>query len=291
VTTEPVVPGLAPGEPVAVAAFPDGLAVAGDRLVVASTAGGTVTSVDLATGAAAWTVDLPGEPLAVLSAEGSIWVTQRAASTVARLDPSTGEVVATIDAPGRPVDLDAGAGSIWAVGSDGVVTRIDPDGNRGEVVAEGIDRLSAVVASEDRVWLTHGTDQVAILDPGTGRVTLDWGVAGENTDEAVLTIAGLWVLNRGEGTVSRLDHETGEELARLPVGTEPAGIVADGSDGNRLWVVDNTEGTLVLIHAPTGRVLARTPVGPDPLAVVTTPGTVWVSLSGGDAVVPVTVTG
>ncbi|HEY3141673.1 MAG TPA: Hsp70 family protein, partial [Acidimicrobiales bacterium] len=284
-------PTLAPGEPIPLGRFPDGIAVDGDQLWVTSTFASQdgdddLARIDIVSGEVVDSFQVGGEPIGVVVAEGSVWVARRAADEVVRLDPETGEELATIPAAGKPHDLSVGAGALWAAGSDGVLTRIDPATNTSETALEGEVDLSGVAASADRVWVTYDANpgQVAVLDPTTFEVLDSVSVHGD-VDDLALADSGVWVAQRDFGSVVRVDLEN-DSAVEVAVDAGPAGIAADG---DRVWVINNESGTLTLIDGPSAEVVDTIEVGDRPLTVVTTPGEVWVSLSGENALARIAV--
>jgi molecular chaperone DnaK len=274
------------GDPVPVDTFADGVATDPDGVHIWVAGPGLVARVNTETRAVDLSLPFEGDPLAALEAEGSIWVTRRAIDVVTRIDPVDGTELATVEARGKPIDLASGAGSIWVVGSEGDVTRIDPSDNSSETVLSDIPALTAVVATDDRVWVSYGQNQVGLIDPETNEFTPDWAIVGSDPDEMALGEEALWVANRGEGTVSKLDPETGVELApKVEVGVEPAGVLLD--DEGHVWVIDNTNGTVVLLDGRAATVLRTDQVGTTPLGLVSVNDVLWISLSDDNAVVPV----
>ena len=76
-----------------------------------------------------------------------------------------------------------------------------------------------------------GEDVVARIDPGASSiVTIPVG----DGPEAVAVGAGaVWVANRLDGTVSRIDPEANEVVATIAVGNAPSGLAfADG----QIWL-------------------------------------------------------
>ena len=298
-TTEPTEPGQAPTVALAgttpVGATPDGLAVEGDHVWVASTdAGGQgaddLAQLDLATGEVLNTYLVGGEPIGLVVGEGSLWVARRAAGEVARLDLATGDEIATVETPGNPHDLAFGAGAVWVAAADGILYRIDPADNSVQTVNDQLtEDLSSVAATEDAVYVSYGIDPgtVAEIDPATLGIVHSVEVGG-NVDDLAVGDSGIWVARRTDALATRIDPESFEITAEVAVGQEPAGIAIDG---DRVWVINRTSGDLTLIDGPNATVLATTALGTRPLTVVTSPDRVWVSLSGDNTVARVDVSG
>ncbi|MGH2654111.1 MAG: hypothetical protein ACRDHV_07150 [Actinomycetota bacterium] len=106
------------------------------------------------------------------------------------------------------------------------------------------------------------------------------GTRFETGDEPVAVALGelLWVANREDGTVSRLDPATGSPVGPpIPVGAHPAGVALAGGSA---WVTNYSDDTLTRIDLRSGRVLGLTPVGRLPVGVAAAYGSVWVANSG-----------
>ena len=93
----------------------------------------------------------------------------------------------------------------------------------------------------------------SVTDPNIEVGTSPAGVAvGEGS---------VWVTNAGDGTVSRIDPETGDVTEEIPVGTAPSGIAfGDGA----LWVADSIGAELLRVD-PTSRASpdrCRSPASP-----------------------------
>jgi YVTN family beta-propeller protein len=72
----------------------------------------------------------------------------------------------------------------------------------------------------------------------------------------------VYVVNKGPGTVTRLDEETFEPVDTIPVGRRPQSIVIDPGDGTG-YVTNTGDGTVSVIEDGTARTLVK--VGKDPL--------------------------
>ena len=72
-------------------------------------------------------------------------------------------------------------------------------------------------------------------------------------DPAAVAVTGgsVWVANRGDDTVLRIDAATGTVKASIPVGDQPALLSAGGGS---VWVANLGDNTLMRIDAATGGV-------------------------------------
>jgi peptide/nickel transport system substrate-binding protein len=115
-------------------------------------------------------------------------------------------------------------------------------------------------------------DSVAAIDAGDGRITAQYSV-GHSPGVAVTGAGSVWVANRGDGTISRIDA-VGRQVTTLDVGGEPTGMAFGGG---LLWVADGEDRTLDEVDPGSNRVVRRLRVGNAPRGVTTTPGAVWVA--------------
>ena len=86
----------------------------------------------------------------------------------------------------------------------------------------------------------------------------------------------MWVTNALEGTVSRVDPESGVVVQRIDVGRDPSGIaVGLGA----VWVANSLDGTVSRIDPESNRLVQTVAVGVTPTALAVGAGAVWVTSS------------
>ena len=121
-------------------------------------------------------------------------------------------------------------------------------------------------------------DHVGLIDPDGGRITDEYRVG--HGPQAVAAGAGsVWVANRLDGTVSRIDRD--EEIVTIDVGGEPTGLAFGAGS---LWVADGQGRTVAQVDPDTNKVENRIEVGNVAHAVAVGLGAVWVA-SAADATV------
>lgn len=248
------------------------------------------------------TIELGGALSSVAFGEGSLWITDlggyacddtpggpssdqtSSASCVEpdevllkRVDPETLEVIAAIPLRSPHVKTAFGAGSVWVLSSD----RASPSGPSGKVLR---------------------------IDPEKDRIV------GEITTGDSSSIAfgegSLWVTGSRDGTVSRVDPDTGETVAEIEVSTGGvvSGLAVDERSGT-VWVANTGSGPpetfvppedyergfrstpaedakLVRVDAATNRVVAEIPI-----EATTIEGGARDAAVGGDAVWATSVNG
>ena len=191
---------------------------------------------------------------------------------VARLHPETGDVVGELPVLARtrvgtgygPLVLDGRA--VWLRNDlDGTVSRVDLDsGLLTHTVPVGAGLGDLTVAGGD-VWAANpGGNSVTRIDGQTGAVvaTIAVGLAPQGITSAD---GDVWVGNhRGEptGSVWRIDVDTNEVVARIPVGARqfregPSWLAAGAGS---VWVGVPNLSAVVRIEPRTGKVTATIPV-------------------------------
>jgi YVTN family beta-propeller protein len=142
-----------------------------------------------------------------------------------------------------------------------------------------------------RLWIAAAVIALAAL--AVAAVALIGGddspeVAGQTTvgDSPVGVTVGdgsVWVTNRGDDTVSRIDADTGRVVGDpIHVGDSPSGIrVGEGY----VWVANQADDTVSRIDPDSGRVVGNpTHVGRRPAGLKTGAGYVWVANVAADTV-------
>ena len=232
------------------------------------------------------TIALPAAPTRLAVTEDAVWVLTPGDTSVSRIDPATNQVVATIPVGRAPSGLAVGAGAVWVSRhSDGTVVRIDPTTN--QVVATiAVGRApGAMTVAGGVVWVALPQGGLGRIDPVDNRSTM---VRVPRCCEGELAAGegALWVANRGDGTLVRVDPGTGRVAARvlLPRTTDqrPHQVaVGDGAvwvtsasprsgTANLLWRVDPASNQV------TGTLdLGPTSAGGMPNSVAAGNGAVW----------------
>ncbi len=121
---------------------------------------------------------------------------------------------------------------------------------------------------------------VGLIDLGSGSIRRSISV-GSGPSGIAFGLGAVWVANATDGTVSRVDPESGTAV-QIPVGNDPTGIAVDPS-ARAVWVTNGTDGTVSRIDAATGNVLPIR-VGNGPAGVAVGLGGVWVADSLDDTV-------
>lgn len=84
---------------------------------------------------------------------GAVWLADDTNHAIVRVDPARGVVAGRYPLGGAPFGVAVGAGAAWAASDDGTVARIDPLGQRIEVIDVGGAPRSLDVAGRS-VWVS-----------------------------------------------------------------------------------------------------------------------------------------
>ncbi len=188
-------------------------------------------------------------------------VVDRASGTVRRVSAATlaaGPRVAPLPKASSGLSVLTGGGAVWAVDSaSGVAARLDPKtlaaGSTTFTVPAGVDRRTAVVADDGRLWL---------LDPGTGAVSWLDGmrrhgpVPVASAGSSLTLVDGRpMVVDAGHGVVLALDPQRGAIVSRVGLEadvTQQPQVV--GSRQDLLAVAASDRASLVLVRPRHGDV-------------------------------------
>jgi peptide/nickel transport system substrate-binding protein len=238
---------------VGVGSAPNGVAAGDGAVWVANTDDNTVARVDNETRTLRQTIQVGGAPAGVAVSPRAVWVANAVDGTVSRIDPSSNTVVQNINVGNGPTAVAYGAKKVWVANSaDGTVSQIDPIQGKVERTLPGAVGVTALTVAFGHVWGVAPTNGGVIeLDP-SGNLH---NVAVGNDPHAITAAAGaIWVTNRQDGTVSKIDPRTDSITATVSVGHAPNAIAAGGS---AVWVANGGDGTLSEID-PARNIVVKT---------------------------------
>ena len=176
----------------------------------------------------------------VFIADGSVWIIDRNARLLYRVDPKTNQTTAKIPLESKSASFSSlrgtvpAMGSVWVLSKEGIVRRIDPESNK--------------VLAEIRVGPPRERFPYVDLDSYTGLAV------GEGS---------AWITEskvKEEGNLIRVDVETNQVVATIPVGYRPSSV---GVGGGFVWVFihlihRSSEGDFMLkIDPRTNQILGK----------------------------------
>jgi YVTN family beta-propeller protein len=157
-------------------------------------------------------------------------------------------------------------------------------------------RLVTAVVAAGALMLAGTTLAVKLHTKTVAAVALSANSVGEISPEGVVTAAipvgtnplglaygagSLWVTNRSDNSVWRLDPRTKSVIQRIEVGLSPEAVAVSRTD---VWVANFGDGTVSRINVESMTQTRRIHVGTHPEAVAVGPHGVWVALSGDNAI-------
>jgi YVTN family beta-propeller protein len=235
-------------------------------------------------------------PEALSVGQGAAWAVNTEDRTVSRIDRRTREV-RNYSVMGYPSDVAAGPGVVWvALGLRALVSRIAPE-QAAAAAARPIPALgrglacgrsTASIALDGKfVWFACESGDLARLNTETEEatrflLTSSSAVAPRFADIA-FGLGSLWIVNRSENSIIRLDPATGERQS-INVGRAPTAIAIGYA---AVWVTSFGADSVSRIDpgGPTeGPTVTSIPVGNGPTAIAVGYESVWVANGEGRSV-------
>ncbi len=268
---------------VPVGARPVAVAAGSGSIWVANSVDHSVTRVDLSSREAVRAIAIGGTPSALAATRSGVWVTD-GAGRVSRIDVTYDRVSSTrrlaasasgFFGPSAPRPMLSRFGSIWIVDPDGFVSRIDPDSGRSLGSVDVGNDPSAIAAGAGSVWVTNRADGTVTRIDPTTLVTTTIPV-GHGPAAVAVNAAGAWVANAGDGTLVRVDTGTNAVAATTQVGDAPTAVLATPA---ALWVAGGRDGTVERLDPRSGHVSKTIRLGGMPDALAAAAGKVWVTIA------------
>jgi YVTN family beta-propeller protein len=114
-------------------------------------------------------------------------------------------------------------------------------------------------------------DHIGLIDPDSGRITAQYTV-GKGPGAVAAGADSVWVGNRVDGTVSRIDND--RQIVTIDVGGAPSGLAFGGGS---LWVADAAAREVVQVDPGANNVVQRVTVGNAPRSLAVAGGGLWVA--------------
>ena len=122
-----------------------------------------------------------------------------------------------------------------------------------------------------------GEDHVGLIDPDDGRITAEYSV-GHSPDAVTAGGGSVWVANRLDGTVSRIDRD--RQVTTIDVGGAPAALAFGAGS---LWVADGDGREVAQVDPGSNKVRQKIPAANAPRSLALAEGALWVvSAAEGD---------
>jgi YVTN family beta-propeller protein len=275
---------------VPVGRIPSDIEIVGRYVFAASEGDGTLTRVDTRTGAvvSSGKYDASGG----LAAEGAkrVWVASVRRRQVTLVDAALPLVdpAERLSSPRVPLPRDStsgttltvGGGALWiathtAAGELVERWRLHPLGRQRTYRLGYYDYGNTVTFGYGAAWIALGApaDAVLRIDARSGRARRI--PAGSFTVGVAAGFGSVWVAEREDDAVRRIDPVTGRTRQVIAVGNVPSDVaVAQGS----VWVTNHCDGTVSRIDPATNRVVRTIELGYHPFGLAVGEGFAWVGV-------------
>src|SRR4029453_5644551 len=225
-----------------------------------------------------WSLSLPGGPLGPGGCPGA-WARRGHGQGAAAHRPGDAGPASGPDDGDRAVNLDAHARRAAAALHDSAEA-VDPVGRlrdlgslerrraRTQVALAFVLLLGLVVAG-----LLVGRRDLPVVAPLPSRATIH---VGRQPTTVVIGQGAVWVANKLDNSVSRIDPKTNRVVATIPV---PDGVADLAVGRDAVWTGGDRRGVarVVRIDLQTNRVVATVPVGAQPSGLAVAKDAVWVA--------------
>ena len=238
---------------------PDWLALAGGSAWAAVVGG--VRRLDGTTGEPDGLVPIPGTIcLAFDVGFDSLWAGSCDRHLIARIDPATGSLdTPFIDLPVAGLQeegsIGVGESGVWLISSDHELVSVDPVTNRVDGTWPLPESAAGARVGLGWVWVTvPATDGLLRIDPADPQTSKSIKV-GDAPRFLATGVDAVWVMNQGDGSVSRVDGD-GTVVATVDVSAVPihGGDITVG--GGLVWVRIEQD-LVVTIDPATNEVVDR----------------------------------
>ena len=146
------------------------------------------------------------------------------------------------------------------------------------LLVAGVTAYGVIRVAEPDGLARIGENSIGLIEPGSGRIVTSYAVGG--SPGAVAVGAGsVWVANRLDGTVSRIDRKRAPDaVVTIQVGGAPSALTFGAG---ALWVADGETREVAQVDPGSNKVLLRIPVGNAPRSLAAAAGALW-AVSGVD---------
>lgn len=148
---------------------------------------------------------------------------------------------------------------------------------RGTIVVKGTP--SGVDVGGVAVWVASGR-KLTSINPSKDKVELTPAVPGRSV--AVATGFGsVWIADRKNGAVIRLDPRTGKPPLSIPTGSSPSDVVIGAGS---VWIANEGDGTVSRIDPVSNTKVKDIRVGQAPRSLAAGGGAIWVANIDGQSI-------
>lgn len=270
---------LIPTATIRVGKTADWVAITEDAVWVGSTGPNAVSRIDPLTNSLVSTVPVPGNPCAGLAVGfGSLWVPLCAKpNALVRVDLRTGNlsVVPGIGPADREGGITISPDSVWLiVDRQATLARIDPNSMRIRQTIRVPHGSYNPLYSAGQIWVTRADGaEVTVIDAETGALSASVR-SGPKPRFLTTGAGGVWTLNQGDGSLTRIDTRTRQAIQTIALGTPGHG--GDISFGGGMVWTTVAKVPLTVVDGSAGEVLCQwTGAGGDSLGIGH--GAIWLT--------------
>ena len=229
----------------------------------------------------------------VATVGGAMYLITRPASqgpnaleTVVQLDANNGRVLATVPNDTHGSALATGDGSVWEISyGDGTLLKIDNTTRAvvGHFRVPGNAPPVGVAVGPEAVWVTtaFGEESLERFDPKTGRWQPPTRLAS-GLEGVAYGMGAVWVADKDDDLVFRVDPATDIVTARIPVGEGPEGIAVGAG---AVWVANAVGKSVSRIDTGSATVTATIGLTSVPSAIAAGENAVWIVSEAGNRLI------
>jgi YVTN family beta-propeller protein len=276
---------------VPVGRIPNEIEIVGRYVFAASEGDGTLTRVDTHTGAVVISGKFDASDSLAAEDAKSVWVASVGRGEVTLVDAALPLIGPgdTISTPRVPLPRDTGGTSLTVGGGALWIAAIHKPTGGGVVERWRLHRLGRqrtyqlgylefgndVTFGYGAAWIALGAPANALLriDARTGRARRI--PVGSFPAGVAVGLGSVWVVQKEDDTVRRIDPVTGRTRRVIAVGHLPAGVAVDQES---VWVTNECAGTMSRIDPATNRVVATIKLGYHPFGLAVGGGFAWVGV-------------
>jgi YVTN family beta-propeller protein len=133
-----------------------------------------------------------------------------------------------------------------------------------------------VAFGEGAVWVANRADNTVSRIDPIQRLVVQTIDVGAGPGALAVGFGSVWVANGDERTVSRINAATNRVVQTIVVGSGPSGVA---TGAGAVWVTNSIDGTLARIDPSSGSVTASYDVGGSPTGIAADNTSVWIAAS------------
>ena len=226
------------------------------------------------------------DPTDIAIDSGAVWVLSASGRTLNRIDVATG-AVAHVGVPAIPTGMAAGDGTVWITTGFGA-TAGEPGvfgiGMASRQIEDRFalgDGVEGVAIGEGAVWVTNRIDNTLTRIDLTTQVVAGVTDVGEQPSAVVVGDGSVWVANAIDRTIWRINPSNLTLMAEITLAASPYDLALGFG---RLWVTSEQQGSVTLIDVTTNTIQQTLTMRGAPRGVSAGPDDVWVAIGNGDLI-------